>query len=134
MPELKDDPLYATNDLRCENFDSFTGLMKEVFKDKPAAWLLERFEKYNIPATPIVDPVDAMTHPQILARDMIIDIEDPNVGHFRAFGIPVKFSKTPGYVKKSSPKLGENTREVLREAGFSEKEIEKFIENEIVGA
>lgn len=133
IPQLKEDPLYATNDLRCENFESFTQLMKEVFKDKTSSWLLERFEKYNIPATPIVDPVDAMTHPQILARDMIIDIEDPNVGHFRAFGIPVKFSKTPGYVKKPSPLLGENSRDVLKEAGYTREEIDKLIAEEIIG-
>ena len=79
MPELKDDPLYATNDLRCSNFEGFTKLMQGVFKEKTAAWLLERFSQFNIPASVIVDPVDDMTNPQMLARDMIIDIDDPNV-------------------------------------------------------
>ena len=134
MPELQDDPMYATNDLRCENFESFTALMKKVFAEKTQKEIFESFAKCNIPVAPALDPLDAMEHPQIVARDMAIEFEDANVGHLKTFGIPVKFSKTPGYVKKSSPKLGENTREVLREAGFSEKEIEKFIENEIVGA
>ncbi len=133
MPELEKDPRYATNDLRCENFESFTALMRDCFKDKECAWLMKRFAMYNIPATPIVDPVDAMTHPQMLARDMIIEIEDPNVGRFKAFGIPVKFSGTPGYVKKPSPLLGENSRDVLEDAGYSQEEIEKLITDEIIG-
>ena len=133
MPELKSDPRYATNDLRCENFESFTRLMQDVFKDKTSSWLMERFSEYRIPATTIVDPVDAMKHPQILARDMIIDIDDPNVGHFRAFGIPVKFSGTPGYVKKPSPLLGENSCDVLKEAGYTQEEIDGLIAGGIIG-
>lgn len=133
MPELKDDPLYATNDLRCSNFEGFTKLMQGVFKEKTAAWLLERFSQFNIPASVIVDPVDDMTNPQMLARDMIIDIDDPNVGRFTAFGIPVKFSKMPGYIRKPSPLLGENSRDVLKEAGYTPEEIEGFISGEIIG-
>ena len=76
MPELKDDPLYATNDLRCSNFAEFTKLMQSVFREKTADWLLERFWQFNIPASVIVDPVDDMTNPQMLARNMIIDIDE----------------------------------------------------------
>ena len=134
MPELQYDVRYSTNDLRCENFESFTMLMRNIFKEKSAEWLLERFAKYNIPAAPILDPVDAMKHPQILARDMIIDIEDPNVGLFRAFGIPVKFSKTPGYVKKPSPLLGENSCEILEELGYTHHEIDRLLQEGIIDA
>ena len=133
LPELQNDPRYATNDLRCENFGSFTALMNEVFAEKSQSDILESFSKHNIPAAPALDPLDAMDHPQITARDMAIEFEDANVGRLKTFGIPVKFSKTPGYVRKSSPKLGENTIEVLKEAGFSEDEIKKFAEDEIVG-
>lgn len=133
LPELENDPLYMTNDLRCENYESFTKLMTEHFSDKTQEWLLERFHKHNIPAAPIKTPLQAAEHPQILARDMIIEIEDPNVGKFKGFGIPVKFSKTPGIIGKASPLLGENTCEVLGELGYSPEEINTLIEDEIVG-
>lgn len=133
LPELINDPLYATNDLRCKNFDKFTKLMEEYMNKKTEAWLLERFASFGIPASPIYAPLEATTHPQILARDMIVDIDDPNVGHFKGFGIPVKFSKTPGFIGKPSPLLGENTCEIMREAGYSDTEIKKFIEDGIVG-
>ena len=69
----------------------------------------------------------------MLARDMIIEIEDPNVGRFKAFGFAVKFIGSPGYVKKASPLLGVISRDVLEEAGYSQEEIEKLITDEIIG-
>ena len=78
-------------------------------------------------------PLQAASHPQMLARDMIIEMDDPNVGKFKGFGIPVKFSETPGNVDKASPLLGEDTCAVLKEIGYGQDEIDSFIENEIVG-
>ncbi|NLD19917.1 MAG: CoA transferase [Clostridiales bacterium] len=133
MPQLIEDPLYATNDLRCKNYEKFTELMKKVMSGKTEKWLLERFEQYKVPAMKVYAPIEAMAHPQIIARDMIIDIEDPNVGHFRGFGIPVKFSETPGCINKPSPLLGEDTCAVLKEIGYAQEEIEALIKEEIVG-
>lgn len=133
MPELAADPLYYDNDRRCENYGSFTALMKEYFRDKPSSWLLERFNERNIPAMTVNTPLQAASHPQMLARDMIIEMDDPNVGKFKGFGIPVKFSETPGNVDKASPLLGEDTCAVLKEIGYGQDEIDSFIENEIVG-
>lgn len=134
MPELADDPRYATNDSRCANFESFTELMKKVMSEKEQEWLLERFAKAGVPATRIYTPLEAMDHPQLKAREMIIDIDDANVGKFKSFGIPVKFSGTPGCVRKSSPKLGEDTWKIMEEAGYTQQEIRKMIEEEVVVA
>lgn len=133
IPEMIDDPAFATNDLRCKNFNKFTSLMKDIMKNETEERLLERFAEYGIPASRIYAPLEATMHPQILARDMIIDIDDPNVGHFKGFGIPVKFSKTPGFIKKPSPLLGENTCDVMKETGYTEAEIQNLIKTEVVG-
>lgn len=132
MPELADDSKYATNDLRCANFSAFTELMKSVMKERTQEWLLERFSKSGIPATKIYTPLEAMLHPQLVARDMIIEIEDANVGNFKSFGIPVKFSGTPGRIRKSSPKLGEDTQFIMKEIGYTRQEIEDMVNKGIV--
>lgn len=132
-PELVDDPLYATNDLRCKNFESFTAMMRQYTADKTEDELVEAFTAHNIPATKIYAPLQAMDHPQIRARDMIIDISDPNVGDFQGFGIPVKFSGTPGGISKPSPLLGENSYEIMEHLGYTREEINKLVEEEIVG-
>lgn len=133
MPEMENDPLYATNDLRCENFESFTELMKNFMKTKSQEWLLERFHAYNIPAAPILLPIETLNDRQLTARDMAITIEDANVGEYRTFGIPIKFSLTPGGIRKSSPLLGEDTEKVLKSVGYTDGEIKKLVDEEIVG-
>lgn len=133
MPELIDDPLYATNDLRCKNFDSFTALMTKVMAEKKEAWLLDRFAQYKIPASRIYATLETLEHPQLLARDMVIEVNDTNVGKFKTFGLPVKFSKTKCEIRKSSPKLGEDTVALMKEVGYTQEEIDKMIEEEIVG-
>lgn len=133
MPELVNVPEYRTNDLRCKNYDSFTKLMKKIFSEMEESEILKRFFEKNIPATRIYTPLEAMEHPQLLARNMIIEIDDNNVGKFKTFGIPVKYSKTEGGISRSSPRLGEDTIKIMKEAEYSEKEIEALIEKKIVG-
>lgn len=133
MPQLENAPRYRTNDLRCRNYESFTKLMQEYFKDKTENWLLKRFHQYDIPAASVNTPLEAAAHPQMLARDMIIEIDDPNVGRFKGFGIPIKFSRTPGSIGKASPLLGENTCEVLEELGYTVQEVKNLVEGDVVG-
>lgn len=133
MPELKEDPLYKTNDLRCENFKSFTALMEKAMKERTKEEMLKRFAEHRIPAAPLLLPLEALNHEHFKARDMSIEINDANVGTYRAFGLPAKFSKTPGGVRKTSPLLGENTCEVLKSVGYTDEEINKLIKEEIVG-
>ena len=51
------------------------------------------------------------------------------LGDYRATGIPIKLSETPGSVRSLPPRFGEHTREVLREAGLTEEEITRLIES-----
>ena len=62
--------------------------------------------------------------PQTIARDMVVDLEHPIAGPTKAIGLPVKFSATPGAVLDPAPILGQHSREVLSELGFSDAEIE----------
>lgn len=131
--ELRDDPLYRTNDLRCENFESFTALMSEIVKDWTMEQAMERFMKYNIPVSRLLLPLEGLNHEHFKEREMVLDINDANVGWYKSSGLPIKFSKTPGSVRKTSPLLGEDTVKVLQSAGYSDDEIQELIKEEIVG-
>jgi crotonobetainyl-CoA:carnitine CoA-transferase CaiB-like acyl-CoA transferase len=57
---------------------------------------------------------------------MVVEVEHSTVGSVKTIGLPVKFSATPGKVRTGAPVYGEHTREVLREYGFDEAEIDAF--------
>jgi crotonobetainyl-CoA:carnitine CoA-transferase CaiB-like acyl-CoA transferase len=55
---------------------------------------------------------------------MVVEVEHSTIGPVKTIGLPVKFSATPGKVRTGAPVYGEHTREVLREYGFDEQQIE----------
>lgn len=74
-----------------------------------------------------------MEHPQILERDMLIEIDDKGIGKFQSFGIPIKFSKSPGEIRKCAPLLGEDTAKILQEIGYKEDEINALADSNVIG-
>jgi len=62
--------------------------------------------------------------PQVRAREMVVEVEHATVGPVKTLGLPVKFSDTPGAVLTGAPAYGQHTREILREHGFSDDEME----------
>ena len=77
----------------------------------------------GIPCGPINTYREALSAPQARARQMIVDIDHPGLGPTFALGSPIKMSETPPVVRRHVPRLGEHTRDVLREAGMTEQEI-----------
>lgn len=132
LPDLVDDPLYATNDLRIKNFKQFTELVQSHMANQDIDEMVSRFQEHNIPASGVYRPIDAAEHPQMLSRDMIITYHDDNIGEFTTFGMPIKFSKTPEKIRKGSPKIGGDTISVMKEIGYDQDTIKEFIEEEIV--
>ena len=73
-------------------------------------------------------------NPQTQARQMVTEVEHSRVGSVKTLGLPVKFSDTPGSVRRGAPVLGEHTIEILREYGFPGEEINLLIEEGAVFA
>jgi crotonobetainyl-CoA:carnitine CoA-transferase CaiB-like acyl-CoA transferase len=68
--------------------------------------------------------LEALSDPQTLAREMVVEVEHSTLGPVKTIGLPVKFSETPGEVRSGAPVYGEHTREVLAEHGFDQTQIE----------
>jgi crotonobetainyl-CoA:carnitine CoA-transferase CaiB-like acyl-CoA transferase len=127
-PDLRDDPRFATNADRMRNLDVLTATLTPLFKRRNSAEWLRRLEQAGVPAGPVLEVGQMHGDPQALAREMIVQTDHPTAGHVKAIGLPIKFSDTPGGVRRAAPLFGQDTREVLREHGFSDVEIEQFAE------
>jgi crotonobetainyl-CoA:carnitine CoA-transferase CaiB-like acyl-CoA transferase len=85
-------------------------------------------------AGPIYNMAQVYNDPHVQAREMLVDLEDPELGLLHNIGIPVKLSATPGRIRRRAPALGEHSREILLEAGFSEEAVKKLLGKGVVAA
>ena len=108
---------------RLENITALEPLLEAAFASADAATWIARCEEASVPCGPINDFGQAMNDPHYIARGMIEEIEHPKLGSMRMIGIPTKFSKTPGAIRKAAPLLGEDTDTVLRRFGVSDDQI-----------
>jgi alpha-methylacyl-CoA racemase len=78
---------------------------------------------------PILDVEEALDSELVRAREMVVEVEQPELGPVRLLGNPIKLSRTPGDPTRPAPAFGEHTVEVLREAGYSEEEVAAMLES-----
>jgi crotonobetainyl-CoA:carnitine CoA-transferase CaiB-like acyl-CoA transferase len=91
-----------------------------------------RFKKSGLPCTRVNSVKDVMEDGQVEALDALAEIDDPEFGKLRFAGLPFKLDGKPGLAVRRAPKLGEHTREVLREAGYDEQRIDSLIEQNVI--
>jgi CoA:oxalate CoA-transferase len=119
-PELAADPLYKTNDLRNRNGDALRRALDPILRGKTTAEWIALLEKSGIPAAPINNVKEALAHPQVAARHMLIEMEDPSVGTVRLAGNPMKLSAFPDQTTRApAPELDGDRAAILRELGLA---------------
>ncbi len=131
-PEWRDDPRFATNTARMQNLETLSALITNVLSERTRDEWIAAFDAAGVPVGPVHSIGEALTHPQTLARRMVVDLQHPQAGPTKALGCPIHFSATPTQITRAAPLLGEHTRSVLQEAGYSDVEIEGFIADSIV--
>lgn len=122
-PEWADDPRFATNPARIQHRDALIPLLAAVLKQQPAGHWLEHMRAAGVPSGPVRSLTEVFTDPQVLARQMKVEVPHPVAGLLPLVGIPFKFGDTPAAVRRHPPRLGEHTAEVLAAAGFTPAEI-----------
>ena len=86
-------------------------------------------DEHDAMIEPVLDLDEALDSELFREREMVVEVEQPELGPVRLLGLPVKLSRTPGDPTRPAPALGEHTEEVLREAGFEADEISALLES-----
>lgn len=132
--ELAEDPRFRDNPDRMAHLAELDEEFARRLRLKPAQHWLDLLEEKGVPCGPVNDMLQALSDPQTLAREMVVEVEHTTLGAVKTLGLPVKFSQTPGKVRTGAPLYGEHTREILAEAGFGPEEIEGFVSEGAVTA
>jgi crotonobetainyl-CoA:carnitine CoA-transferase CaiB-like acyl-CoA transferase len=83
---------------------------------------------------PVNDLAEATLDPQLTHREMVVELEHPELGALKQVGLPIKLRERPGGLRRPAPVLGEATRERLEAVGYSEDEIERLLADGVAAA
>jgi crotonobetainyl-CoA:carnitine CoA-transferase CaiB-like acyl-CoA transferase len=128
-PELAADERFRDNASRMANLPALVDRLTEHFKRKRSSEWLTALDAAGVPAGPVLSIAAMLEHPQVAAREMVVETRHPKAGATRAIGCPMKFSDTPAQIRRPAPLFGQHTREVLTEAGLDDAEIDALLES-----
>jgi formyl-CoA transferase len=129
---LRDNPDFATNGDRVRNRSALVPLLQEHFLTRPVAEWVEDLNAVNVPCGPINDLADVFSDPQVLARQMYLEIPHPTLGSVKQTGLPIKFSLTNGSLDRHPPLLGEHNDEILGALGYTAEDIQGMKDRAVI--
>ena len=131
IESMLDRPELATYEARLENRDAVNALVGERIRAHTVDHWIEHLNAAGVPCGRVADLRAVFSDPQVLAQEMVLEVEHPGRGPVRMTGFPVKLSATPCRARLPAPELGAHTDEVLRGLGL-EAEIPRLREQRII--
>ena len=129
-PALGTDPRFATAAERLKRREEVDHLLEaKLLQDTNAGWMV-RMNEAGVPAAPVLSIDETLAHPQLLARDMVVEVAHPRGGSLKMIGNPVRQPAADAPPYAPSPTLGQHTREVLQGLlNLSDDELATLREN-----
>ncbi|WP_432663292.1 CaiB/BaiF CoA-transferase family protein [Wukongibacter baidiensis] len=125
--DLAEDEKFITNPLRSENYDELRPLVAERIVLKSTDEWQKILDKAGVPNGPINNIERVVNDPQVLAREMLVEVEHSKAGKMQIPGMPIKMSVTQGTIRTAAPLLGEHTDEVLKSLnGLTDDQIQEL--------
>ena len=128
-PDLETDPRFAESPTRAKNQEILIPMIEQWLASFPSdAAALERLEAHRVPCGPVLNPVDAMTHPYFVERGTVRVADDRILGELLLPGFPLRFSDQSEYPARGAPFLGEHNVAVLGEvAGYGPERVDALM-------
>ena len=118
LPDLRDDPRFATNALRMVNRDALNVMINDRLADDTQENWVRRLNAVGVPCGVVQNLQQVFSNEQVRHQNMVMDVEHPGHGTVRMLGFPVKLSDTPCQVRYPAPAHGAHTAQVLQEWGI----------------
>ncbi|MDB5866986.1 MAG: subunit BbsF of succinyl-CoA:(R)-benzylsuccinate CoA-transferase [Betaproteobacteria bacterium] len=122
-PEWLADPRFNPLAQRLKNIDELEREIEAVLTTQPTAHWVEKLDEAAVPGGPVYSYDQILGDPHIKARNMVVEMDHPKIGRMKAMGIPVKSTGELLEIRKPAPWLGQHTEEVLKDAGYSDKDL-----------
>ena len=119
---------------RARNIDRISDRMRDIAPGRTTAEWEELLLSIDVPHTAFAKLSEVTEQPHLKAVGLFQELDHPSEGKIRQARPPARFSASPAKVRRLAPRLGEHTREVLREVGYADGEIEGLLERRAVGA
>jgi crotonobetainyl-CoA:carnitine CoA-transferase CaiB-like acyl-CoA transferase len=130
--DLLTDARFSTSEDRRAHEPALNAEIQSAFSQFNADEMMRRLVAADVMAAPVNTYHETFADPQVQHNQMATEVIHARVGKLKVGGIPVKFKKTPGAVRLAPPTLGQHTREVLEELGFSDAEMERLLQAGVI--
>jgi crotonobetainyl-CoA:carnitine CoA-transferase CaiB-like acyl-CoA transferase len=131
-PELPKDARFATQAGRSANATARIHKMAEYIAQRSTAEWLERLDAADVPCAPILRRGEIIGNEQVVARNLIAEFDQPTVGRVRQPKPAARFQHNEAAIGGPAPRVGEHSRDVLRELGYGDDAIDKMIADKMV--
>jgi crotonobetainyl-CoA:carnitine CoA-transferase CaiB-like acyl-CoA transferase len=131
-PGLAEDPRFNTPGGRSVNATERILLMAEIIKERPTAEWLQRLDANDVPSAPVLRRNEVIANEQVLARELIVELDHPDIGRVRQPVPAARFDRTPARIQGPAPRIGQHSAAILAELGLEAAEIERLATEEIV--
>jgi CoA:oxalate CoA-transferase len=132
-PQWADEPRFADRAGRLKHVDELMALLQEIFLTRPGDEWIERLEAAGVPCGPINTVDRALSDPQVLARNMVVDATSPAYGTVTLTGSPIKFHGTDDTEYHAPPALGEHAEAVLTDwLGLSAERVQALRDQGVI--
>jgi len=132
LGHLLDDPRFTTNDARVAHNDLVDAHLTAAIGERTLEEMLRLFEREALTASPVYDIADIMKDPHVVARGILVDVPDAELGGVRMTAPTPRLADTPAAIRWTGPPLGAHNREVYGALGVSDAELEELKREGIV--
>ena len=132
LADLPQDPRFSSNAQRIKYRTEITTLLAAHFATQTADEWVSAIHAVKVPVGLINNLEQAFQEPQVMARNMLIDMEHPESEDLTLIGSPIKMSRTPVEYRQAPPLLGQHTDEILSRV-VSQEELAKLRKTKVIG-